>query len=118
MLVGWGRPLPIPTMELLGCLTGRTRAHDFWCSSGIYALHRGTMAIHVGRAEFLGWNLLRHWRADSMAGRWDAFSWLSPVVPDAGDASLLVAMDALLEGAPEQVEFIQWLSQVRSSRAG
>jgi hypothetical protein len=91
-LVGWGRPGPTPTKEILGYwpaklddskgkLTGDQRIRqtlNIWSMPALYALYQGRQLIYVGQGNPLGDRLLSHYRVDHLVGRWDSFSWVSP----------------------------------------
>lgn len=92
-LVGWGRPGPGSKREMLGYyprkLKGgkgaisaqqrRNQTIDVWNVPGVYALHKGDALVYVGQATQIGARLLAHYQLDHLAGRWDTFSWFSPV---------------------------------------
>lgn len=91
-LVGWGRPGPTPTREMLGYSAERLddkkgklsakqverQTVKVWDIPGIYALYNGRALVYVGQATKLGDRLLAHYRVDHLVGRWDTFSWASP----------------------------------------
>ena len=91
-LVGWGRPGPNATKEILGYwprkldgskgkLSDEQRARqvlNLWDLPALYALYKGQQLIYVGQGNPLGERLLSHYRVDHLVGRWDSFSWVSP----------------------------------------
>lgn len=88
-LVGWGAPGRRPQREMLGCpakqgIRGRPRktnaqlqSVNVWPVHAVYALYADHSVVYVGEGN-LGDRLLKHLRSDSLAGRWNSFSWLSP----------------------------------------
>jgi hypothetical protein len=77
-LVNWGSRGPGGKGELLGEFGGRRRPTvvDVWEQRGVYVLLQDWKVFYVGKADSvpLGVRLRGH-LADSLAGRWDRFSW-------------------------------------------
>lgn len=96
-LVAWGTAGRTPNTEMLGYYASKLRNHppkgrisdeqrgrqtlDFWAVPGIYVLYRGDSVVYVGKSEDggIGARLKQHHQADHLVGRWDAFSWVSPM---------------------------------------
>jgi hypothetical protein len=92
-LVGWGilgRPKKdeVPGKDLSGYSpkNGKGKLSDsdrakrtisFWDCHAVYALFDRGQSIYIGEGK-LGNRLLQHWRTDTLVGRWDSFSWVSP----------------------------------------
>jgi hypothetical protein len=55
----------------------KRRTVNVWKCHAVYALFERGRSIYVGEGK-LGDRLEKHWKSDALAGRWDAFSWLSP----------------------------------------
>ncbi len=77
-LVNWGTRGPGGKAELLGEFGGRRRPVmvDVWEQRGVYVLLHGWSVVYVGKADnvALGARLRGH-LSDTLAGRWDTFSW-------------------------------------------
>lgn len=135
-LVGWGRPGPNPTRELLGYyagkLTGKTgkgalsaeqrrkQTLDFWSVPGVYILYKGDAVVYVGQATCLGDRLFDHHRNDHLVGRWDSFSWVSTrainEVPD-GTAPGVMDRIEIDQQPPLNVDggtLEQWLTELEA----
>ena len=92
-LVGWGSPGRGSTTEMSGYVSekldgkrGRLSTDqrlrqtvDIWSFPGVYALYDRDVLVYVGQAGALGDRLLAHYRRDHLVGRWDSFSWASPL---------------------------------------
>ncbi|HMP73373.1 MAG TPA: hypothetical protein PKE55_08950 [Kiritimatiellia bacterium] len=93
-LVGWGvrgRPRKdvVPGKDLSGYSPkkdGKGKLSDeertkrtisFWNCHAVYALFERGQSIYIGEGK-LGDRLFQHWRTDTLVGRWDSFSWVSP----------------------------------------
>jgi hypothetical protein len=158
-LIGWGqigRPKKgtVSKKELLGYWNKKhgkgkmshadrtKRTVDFWKCKAVYALFDRGNSIYVGEGV-LGDCLLRHWKNDTLVGRWNAFSWISPFdygVDANGTASVqsvadtaqdtltskelveLLELVAIRLGSPEansqlpsNDKNIKWMTQLRST---
>jgi len=122
----------------------KRRTIDVWECHAVYALFERGHCVYVGEGK-LGDRMEKHWKTDALAGRWDAFSWLSPweyQLPEAGDATLqpkaddyaeqisakalveLLELVAIRLGSPEanaqipkSESSILWLTQWRSAHS-
>ncbi len=159
-LIGWGRigrpPVGINSRkEVLaywskkdtrGRLSDEEREKrtvNVWPCKAVYGLFEKGTCIYIGEGV-LGDCLLRHWRNDTLVGRWDSFSWVSPdeyvinpdmasiaPVDDATSGALELTAKDLIEllelvairlGSPQSNsqlpsndKEIKWLDQVRSN---
>lgn len=96
-LVGWGSAGRTPNTDLPGYYSGKLTNHpklgrlsdeqrakqtlSFWDVPGIYVLYRGDAVVYVGKSEDggIGVRLKQHHQTDHLVGRWDTFSWVSPM---------------------------------------
>ncbi len=75
------------------------RTVDVWECHAVYALFERGRSIYVGEGK-LGDRLEKHWKTDTLAGRWDSFSWLSPwlyEIPEQGNATVAAKQDDYAE---------------------
>ncbi|WP_437489412.1 GIY-YIG nuclease family protein [Sorangium sp. So ce1014] len=132
-LVGWGSPGRNPTCELLGYYAGKLSAQqgrgalselqrkrqtlNFWDVPGVYALYKGDTTVYVGQANRIGDRLLAHYRTDHLVGRWDAFSWVSPVdIAEKIDSTKPQDIEQvpLPQGSPVSGSMDKWLDEVEA----
>lgn len=103
--VDWGRPGRGTKGSLNGFIGGvRNPVYvNVWNQRGIYLLHHEWEVVYVGRASerALG-NRLRGHLTDSLAGRWDTFSWFGTrgvtqrgVLSRIGERKNVSALDAI-----------------------
>ena len=76
--VFWGRGGEPGALWGVWSRAKRNEPVDFWAQAGVYALYADYRLTYVGQTgtgkQRLGRRLRRHTR-DSLAGRWDSFSW-------------------------------------------
>ncbi len=129
-LVGWGKPGPGATKEIMGYFSGRLdggrgalsgeqrerQTRNFWTVPGVYALYRGDAVIYVGQADAIGDRLYAHHRQDHLVGRWDAFSWVSPtpiVQGQDANGNPTVSLGAPA-ASPGSATLASWLTEVEA----
>ena len=83
------------------------RSISFWDCHAVYALFERGQAVYVGEGK-LGDRLLKHWKTDTLVGRWDAFSWLSPdeYILDGDDNATLKKAE---DGAEHKATTKEWI---------
>jgi hypothetical protein len=120
------------------------RTVDVWSCHAVYALFERGRCIYIGEGK-LGDRIEKHWKTDTLIGRWDSFTWLSPwdyQLPEQGNATVTAKADNYQEaiGAKQLVELLElvairlgspeanaqmpknesailWLTQIRSKNA-